>query len=98
MDLAKKIKEIRLHNFLSQEEFAKRLGVSYATVNRWETGKTVPIKLKYQAMSLACEFKKWRDSMKFCTQCGSQLTDDAKFCTACGSQQAQITDVTLQLI
>lgn len=42
MDLAKKIKEIRLHNFLSQEEFAKRLGVSYATVNRWETGKTVP--------------------------------------------------------
>ena len=43
-------------------------------------------------MSLACEFKKWRDSMKFCTQCGSQLTDDAKFCTVCGSQQAQITE------
>jgi len=42
MDLAKKIKEIRLHNFLSQEEFAKILGVSYATVNRWETGRTMP--------------------------------------------------------
>lgn len=42
MDLAKKIKEIRLHNFLSQEEFAKILGVSYATVNRWETGRTIP--------------------------------------------------------
>lgn len=42
MVLPQKIKEIRLRNFLSQEEFAKRLGVSYATVNRWETGKTVP--------------------------------------------------------
>lgn len=38
----KKIKEIRLHHFLSQDEFAKRLWVSYATVNSWETGKTVP--------------------------------------------------------
>lgn len=42
MVLPQKIKEIRLRNFLSQEEFAKRLGVSYATVNRWGTGKTVP--------------------------------------------------------
>ena len=42
MVLPQKIKEIRLCNFLSQEEFAKRLGVSYATVNRWETDKTVP--------------------------------------------------------
>lgn len=42
MFLPQKIKEIRLRNFLSQDEFAKRLGVSYATVNRWETGKTVP--------------------------------------------------------
>ena len=30
--------------------------------------------------------------MKFCTQCGSQLTDDAKFCIACGSRQVQITE------
>ena len=42
MELPKKIKEIRMFNFLSQEEFAQRLGVSYATVNRWETGKTIP--------------------------------------------------------
>lgn len=42
MEIGNKIKEIRLHNFLSQEEFALKLGVSFATVNRWETGKTKP--------------------------------------------------------
>jgi len=42
MELAKKIKEIRMYNFLSQKEFAQKLGVSYATVNRWETGRTKP--------------------------------------------------------
>lgn len=41
MVLSKKIMELRLYYFLSQDEFAKRLGVSYATVNRWETGKIV---------------------------------------------------------
>jgi len=42
MEFAKKIKEIRLNKFLNQEEFANKLGVSFATVNRWETGKTIP--------------------------------------------------------
>ena len=42
MVFAKKIKEIRLNSFLNQEEFANKLGVSFATVNRWETGKTLP--------------------------------------------------------
>jgi len=27
---------------MSQEEFAKKLGVSWSTVNRWESGKTGP--------------------------------------------------------
>jgi len=40
--ICKKIKEIRLNSFLNQEEFANKLGVSFATVNRWETGKTLP--------------------------------------------------------
>ena len=29
---------------LSQEAFAEVLGVSFATINRWENGKTVPQK------------------------------------------------------
>lgn len=36
------IKKIRLDMMLTQEEFAKLLGVSFASVNRYENGKSVP--------------------------------------------------------
>ena len=36
------IREIRQKCFLSQEAFAKELGVSFATVNSWESGKSKP--------------------------------------------------------
>jgi putative transcriptional regulator len=39
------VKEVRRQLALSQEELAHALGVSFATVNRWENGKTVPSKL-----------------------------------------------------
>lgn len=39
------IKQIRLNMNMSQIEFAERLNVSFATVNRWENGRTVPNKL-----------------------------------------------------
>ncbi|MEI8126154.1 MAG: helix-turn-helix transcriptional regulator [Parachlamydiaceae bacterium] len=39
------IKEIRKQLNLSQEEFAKKLGVSFTSVNRWENGQTKPSKL-----------------------------------------------------
>ncbi len=42
MDISRKLKDIRLGRLQSQEEFARELGVSYATVNRWETGRTQP--------------------------------------------------------
>ena len=42
MSFAKEIKEIRQKCFLSQNAFANELGVSFSTVNRWETGKTIP--------------------------------------------------------
>ena len=42
MSFAEDIKKIRRKAFLSQDEFAKKLGVSYTTVNRWETGKAKP--------------------------------------------------------
>jgi len=38
----KAIRELREHLHLTQEVFASILGVSFATVNRWENGKTVP--------------------------------------------------------
>ena len=49
------IKEIRQNCFLSQEAFAKEIGVSFATVNRWESGKTKPT---YKAMKLIDDFCK----------------------------------------
>ena len=39
---SEKIKQIRRRAFLNQEDFAKTLGVSFITVNRWETGKSMP--------------------------------------------------------
>ncbi|MBC6414494.1 MAG: N-6 DNA methylase [Chromatiales bacterium] len=38
--MQEKLTEIRKKLSLSQEELASRLGVSFATVNRWENGKT----------------------------------------------------------
>ena len=42
MDIGTAIKEIRIKSLLSQTEFAKEIGVSFSTVNRWENGKAVP--------------------------------------------------------
>ncbi len=42
MSFALDIKRIRRRAFMTQETFAKELGVSCVTVNRWETGKAKP--------------------------------------------------------
>ena len=39
------VKEVRRQLEISQEELAHELGVSFATINRWENGKTTPFKL-----------------------------------------------------
>ncbi|MYE07541.1 MAG: N-6 DNA methylase, partial [Oligoflexia bacterium] len=43
-NLAHKILQIRQNLSLSQEELAEKLGVSFATVNRWENGHSAPRK------------------------------------------------------
>lgn len=40
--LSEQIKITRQKAFLSQDAFAKELGVAYSTINRWETGKSKP--------------------------------------------------------
>ena len=42
---SEKVKAVRTALNLSQEELAHALGVSFATVNRWENGKTTPSKM-----------------------------------------------------
>ena len=44
-NLAALLKEVRKQLALSQEDLARELGVSFATVNRWENGKSRPSKL-----------------------------------------------------
>lgn len=39
MNIINKLEIYRLKNKISQQELAKRLGVSFCTVNRWFTGK-----------------------------------------------------------
>ncbi|MBR4496287.1 MAG: helix-turn-helix transcriptional regulator [Acholeplasmatales bacterium] len=47
IDYATAIKQLRDKMLLSQEEFAKVLGVSFASINRCENGKHEPtIKIK----------------------------------------------------
>ena len=51
----KEIKTLRQECLLSQEAFAKELGVSFATVNRWETGKTKPTYIALRTIREYCE-------------------------------------------
>lgn len=48
------VKEVRRQLKLSQEELANALGVSFATVNRWENVKTMPSKLALKQFSAFC--------------------------------------------
>ena len=57
-DYAARIKQYRARLGLTQAELATRLGVSFATVNRWENGRTVPSKLAQRQFELFCAQKR----------------------------------------
>lgn len=42
MNFADKVRQVRMKLYMSQSQFAKELGVSFATVNRWENQNIVP--------------------------------------------------------
>ena len=48
------VKNVRNQLGLSQEELAQALGVSFSTVNRWENGKTTPLKLARTQFDAFC--------------------------------------------
>ena len=57
MTYAKSIKKLRSKMLLTQMEFAQFLGVSFASINRWETGRFEPtMKIKRK---LAPIFRKY---------------------------------------
>ena len=39
------VKQIRQYTGLSQTEMAKKIGVQFATINRWENGHSQPTRL-----------------------------------------------------
>lgn len=70
MEISTEIKRIRQSTMLSQEEFARELGVSFATVNRWETGRAKPT---YRTLRLIDEYCK-NHNISFDVSNASDLT------------------------
>ena len=54
-DYAALVKEVRRQLAISQEDLARELGVSYATVNRWENGQAKPSKLARAQLDAFCK-------------------------------------------
>ena len=74
MNYSEQIKHIRQILFLSQEGLAKELGVSFATINRWESGKTKPT---YKTMKLLDGYcKKCGIVFDFSVECMGEKSDD----------------------
>ena len=55
MEFSKFCLETRLKLNLSQEMLARKLDVSFATINRWENGKAIPQKLTLSRFEKFCE-------------------------------------------
>ena len=53
-DYPKLVKEVRSQLAISQEDLARQIGVSFATVNRWENGQSKPSKLAKTQLDSFC--------------------------------------------
>lgn len=55
MSFSEKVKHVRTELKLSQEDLARELGVSFATINRWENGSYNPSRLAKKAFNDFCK-------------------------------------------
>ncbi len=55
MSFSEKVKYVRTELKLSQEDLARELGVSFATINRWEKGSYNPSRLAKKAFDDFCK-------------------------------------------
>lgn len=61
MNLIERLKVYRLKHSITQEELAQKLGVAFATVNRWFRGKSEPNEIhSYQIENLLKSNNKFR--------------------------------------
>lgn len=54
-DVAILIQKVRVQFALSQENLAREIGVSYATVNRWKNGRFMPSKMALRQIEAYCD-------------------------------------------
>jgi DNA-binding transcriptional regulator YiaG len=54
-DFGMRVRQLRERLKMTQESLAETLGVSFATVNRWENGWTAPSKLALLQIDLLCK-------------------------------------------
>jgi DNA-binding XRE family transcriptional regulator len=55
MDYGKALKALREKFLITQTELAQKLGVSYASVNRWENGKCEPTMKAKRSIRSLCQ-------------------------------------------
>jgi len=55
MEFSEKIKHVRDKLSISQEDLARALNVSFATINRWENSKNKPVRMAQVAFSDFCK-------------------------------------------
>ena len=55
MEFSGKVKIARKKVHFSQEDMVRQLGISFATVNRWESGKNSPSRLALKAFEDFCK-------------------------------------------
>lgn len=55
MILSEEIKRLRRRCFLTQEDFANKLGVAFSTVNRWEQRKSKPNLVAMKNIKTFCD-------------------------------------------
>jgi len=55
METSKKVRFVREKLKISQEDLARALNVSYATINRWENSKTKPTRMALAVFYDYCE-------------------------------------------
>ena len=59
--LLEELENYRLENKLSQKKLAEKLGISFATVNRWFTGRNKPNKIQTYHIQKLLDTHKLKD-------------------------------------
>ena len=83
-NIGQKIKELRKKNDLTQEALAERLGITYKSVSKWESGMSIPDlekivnELESGELDLDKSIEKYTEAMKLIQTCEKKLNSATK--------------------